>query len=112
MAAIGKGDHCYRCGGVGHIANECPIPKGKGKGKGKEDKGSIRKAAKGRERVPVARDLKRAKEKGTTLCGHCGKRGHDTSRCWTLHPDQLPWKSANVVEENYHHHGDRSDSNG
>ena len=47
-----------------------------------------------------------------TVCGHCGKRGHDTSRCWTLHPDQLPWKSANVVEENHHYHGDRPDSNG
>ena len=37
VAAIGKGDHCKRCGGVGNIANECPTPKGKGKGK--EDKG-------------------------------------------------------------------------
>ena len=33
VAAIGKGDHCFRCGEVGHIANECPTPKGKGKGK-------------------------------------------------------------------------------
>ena len=28
-----RSDHCYRCGGMGHIANECPTPKGKGKGK-------------------------------------------------------------------------------
>ena len=43
-----------------------------------------------------------------TVCGHCGKRGHGTARCWTLHPDQLLWKSGNVVEENHHYHGDRT----
>ena len=48
VAAIGKGDHCKRCGGVGHIANECPTPKGKGKGKGKEDKGFNSKGSKGK----------------------------------------------------------------
>ena len=104
VAAIGKGDH--RCGGVGHIANECPTHKGKGKGK--EDKGFNLKCSKGKGKSSSGK----GRGKGMTLCGHCGKRGHDASRCWTLHPDQLPWKSANVVEENYHYHGDRSDSNG
>ena len=33
VGAVGRSDHCYRCGGMGHIANECPTPKGKGKGK-------------------------------------------------------------------------------
>ena len=43
---------------------------------------------------------------------HCGKRGHDASRCWTLHPEQLPWKSANAVEENYYHQYDHVENNG
>ena len=42
------------------------------------------------------------------VCSHCGKRGHDTSRCWTLHPEQLPWKSTNVVEENNYHQCDHA----
>ena len=33
VGAVGRSDHCHRCGGVEHIANECPTPKGKGKGK-------------------------------------------------------------------------------
>ena len=28
------------------------------------------------------------KGKGPTY-SHCGKRGHDPSRCWTLHPEKL-----------------------
>ena len=31
VGAVGRSDHCYRCGGTGHIAVECPTPKGKGK---------------------------------------------------------------------------------
>ena len=44
VAAIGKGDHRYRCVGVGHIPNECPTPKGKGK----EDKGFNSNGSKGK----------------------------------------------------------------
>ena len=46
------------------------------------------------------------------VCAHCGKRGHYTSRCWTLHPEQLPWKSTKVVEENHYHQCDHADNNG
>ena len=108
VAAVGKGDHCYRCGGVGHIANECPTPKGKGKG----DKWFNSKGSKVKGKSYSGKVFEKGKGKGMTVCGHCGKRGHDTSRCWTLHPDQLPWKSSKVVEENHHCHGDRPDSNG
>ena len=33
VGAVGRSDHCYHCGGMGHIASECPTPKGKEKGK-------------------------------------------------------------------------------
>ena len=33
VGAVGRSDHCNRCGGMEHIANECPTPKGKVKGK-------------------------------------------------------------------------------
>ena len=32
-------------------------------------------------------------------CGHCGKIGHGPANCWTLHPDQIPWKRTAAVEE-------------
>ena len=43
--AVGRGDHCCRCGGLGHIANDCSTPKGKGKTKGVAE-GLGRQAAK------------------------------------------------------------------
>ena len=102
MGAVGRSDHCYRCDGMGHIANECPTPKGKGKGK--EDRSFYAKGMKGHEKgkgkSAGGKGHDKGKGKGSTVCAHCGKRGHDTSRCWTLHPEQL-WKSTNVVEENY-----------
>ena len=33
-------------------------------------------------------------------------------RCWTLHPDQHPWTSTNVVEEKYCYPVDRSHNSG
>ena len=47
VASTEKGDHCRRCGGVGHIGNDCPTPKGKGKenegfkSKGSKEKGKV-----------------------------------------------------------------------
>ena len=34
-----------------------------------------------------------------TPCSHCGKAGHTPATCWSLHPDQLPWKRAEAVDE-------------
>ena len=101
VAAVGRGDHCYRCGGMGHIANDCPTPKGKGKGK--EDRTFNAKGGKGADKGKGkgvgGKGAVKGKGKGGAVCGYCGKRGHDASRCWTLHPEQLPWKAANAVEE-------------
>ena len=66
-----------------------------GKGKGKEDKGFNSKGSKGKGKSYSGKGFEKGKGKGMTVCGHCGMRGHDTSRCRALHPDQLPWKSAN-----------------
>ena len=106
LGAVGRGDHCYRCGGMGHIANDCSTPKGKGKGR--EDrlhgKGYGQKGGQWSEKGQSygkgkgGKGADKGKGKGTVTCSHCGKRGHDPSRCWTLHPEQIPWKGANAVE--------------
>ena len=80
--------------------------------KEKEDKGFNSKGSKGKGKSSSGKRFEKGKGKGMTLCWHCGQTRTRYFACWTLHPDQLPWKSANVVEENYHYHGDRSDSNG
>ena len=36
---------------------------------------------------------------GKGKCDHCGKTGHTSSNCWVLHPEQLPWKGADAVDE-------------
>ena len=90
VANIGVDTRCFRCGGFGHRASQCGTPKGSGKGKGGKSSG---KGGKG--------DAK-GKGKGartTTPCSHCGKPGHTPANCWTLHPDQLPWKRTEAIEE-------------
>ena len=114
VAGVSRGDHCYRCGGMGHIANECPTPKGKGKGK--EDRAYNTKGNKGKEKGKgkgnAGKGHEKGKGKGNVVCGYCGKRGHDASRCWALHPEQTPWKPANVVEEAFsYEHGGGVDNN-
>ena len=42
----GKGGGCWNCGGTGHMAAQCPTPKGRGKGTRKgEGKGWSGKAS-------------------------------------------------------------------
>ena len=45
IGALGRHEHCFRCGGMGHMAAECSTPKGKGKGR--EDKVFQSKGGKG-----------------------------------------------------------------
>ena len=74
VGALGKGEHCYRCGGVGHIGNECPTPKDKGKGR--EDKEYF---AKGYSKGKAAQGEKgQFKGKGKGQCfprGMCKSNG-------------------------------------
>ena len=65
LDAMGKGDmSCYRCGGKGHMARDCPTPMMKGdKGKGDyKGKGGGGKGYQG-------------------TCWNCGKVGHKSSEC-------------------------------
>lgn len=92
IAAVGKGA-CFRCGGVGHRAADCATPaplaaKGKGdKGKGKGAVWGEKGKGKGNGKGGVR-----------PQCAHCGKTGHTPETCWSLHPDQMPWKRTNGID--------------
>jgi hypothetical protein len=86
--AVSQDTKCYRGGGLGHRANQCGTLQPTGKGKGKEG-GKAKGKGKGGK----------AGGKGQAVCNHCGKSGHTTMNCWTLHPDQMPWKRTSAVEE-------------
>ena len=94
---VGLDVQCYRCGGFGHRAGQCGTPKGMGKAK-RGKAGAKESSAKG-----VGKGGVKGKGPGATRttapCSHCGKPGHTPANCWTLHPEQLPWKRTEAVEE-------------
>ena len=109
--AVNKDTKCYRCGGYGHVAMNWATPKEDGKG----SKGSGQKKGKGLDngqRKGAWGDgkgfgYKVAGKDGRPTCSCCGKVGHGPHKCWTKHPEQLPWKrtSATVWECLEEEHG-------
>ena len=85
---------CFKCGGWGHIAKECPTRgKGKGKGKGKDANG-----AKGGGKAFSGN------------CHRCGKPGHRAAQCTATNPTNgsSNAKPINNVQGAYGH--DSADS--
>ena len=74
---------CHVCGGMGHLARNCPTPNPKGSGKGgkgggcKGGKGGPNGGGKGGKGV----------RNSNLLCTTCGKLGHLKDRCWVTYPD-------------------------
>ena len=100
VGAVTEDMRCCRCQGYGHQASDCATPaQGKGKnkgfkgdGKGKGLHGDHKGKGKGSEGDGKGRVQH-------LQCTHCGKRGHAPANCWTLHPDQMPWKKTSYIEE-------------
>ena len=88
---------CYWCQGHEH---HCAIP-AKGKGKNKSFKGDgkgkgLHSNHKGKGKGSKGEGKGRGQQ---VRCTHCKKRGHISANCWTLHPDQMPWKKTSKIEE-------------
>ena len=100
VGAVTEDMRCYRCQGYGHRASDCATPaKGKGKNKGFKGDGKG-KGLHGDHKGKGKGSKGDGKGRGQHLqCTHCGKRGHAPANCWTLHPDQMPWKKTSYIEE-------------
>ena len=97
--AVGKATSCYRCGGWGHLARQCPTPeeakgsKGKGMSKGAAHKGGGKGISKGGPKggvwgKGVPGFAKGVVTKGTSkgvgyqgTCWNCGLVGHKAAEC-------------------------------
>ena len=83
---VERSDHCGRCGGMAHIASECPTPIGNGKGK--KDRGFSAKGMKGHENGKG----ERAGGKGHDMGKEMGQ--HSSLETWPRHLAMLDAPSS------------------
>ena len=87
---------CHVCGGMGHLARNCPTPSNpKGGGKGGKSGGKGGKAS-GKGGKATGKGVRNAH----LLCTTCNKVGHLKDRCWVTFPDlQRKKKPVQGVED-------------
>ena len=89
LDAVNRGTKCYNCQGFGHMARECPTPKGKGNFKGSpkggfkgDSRGSPKGGVKGDTKGYQGYQGKGYQGKGFQgSCWTCGKPGHRADQC-------------------------------
>ena len=106
--------HCYRCGGLGHIASKCatsaPYSQTKCGGKGahgKDYKGGSnaygKNGLKGDSNGASGKEGRKGKGDWHGFCSYCGKKGHGPKDCWTKQRDEANTPSkmqiSNVDEQ-------------
>ena len=88
VGAVAEDMKCFTFWGFGYQTNQCATPpQEKSKGKGRDDSKEKGKGFKGGGKG----------KGGGQPCGHCGKTGHGPANCWTLLPEQMPWKRTAAV---------------
>ena len=76
-------NHCTRCDGYGHYAQDCPTPPAKAKGKGKQ------KASRQETDAPSG--------KGGMVCSYCKRPNHTKDKWWGVHPELKRESQAKAI---------------
>ena len=87
---------CHVCGGMGHMARNCPTPSNpKGGGKGGKAGGKGGKAGGPKGGKALGKGVRNAH----LWCATCNKVGRLKDRCWLTYPDLRKKRKVQGVEE-------------